>query len=330
MSPAAPSPRRGVSTASSAPAPIASNTRHAFAPMQLVTIRIAHGRPERMIRRVASIPSHFGMIRSISTTSGGCAAHSSTACAPSVATHSTRCSGRRASARRIASTASGRSLTMPMFTSGILRSVRRVGGGPGSWKAVSGRRRRTGSAGGRHGILFDWRRPACCHAARAAAIEKIAYCAVLTLSSRDGRPFLPAARRKDDERGAGGGTGSTWGAGVLLPQVCGRCRRGARTLLPSDPDCQPRRGRDFPGGARSRQQRSGAVANRPTIFSRAETSSARNPARRPPGGDPGRAPKTRLRRQWLRAYPWISARIIPSTVASSRSASCSDSSTSAA
>lgn len=34
--------------------------------------------------------------------------------------------------------------------------------------------------------------------------------------------------------------------------------------------------------------------------------------------------------QWLRAYPWISARIIPSTVASRRSSSCSTSSTSAA
>ncbi|VWB76696.1 hypothetical protein BLA6863_03626 [Burkholderia lata] len=159
VSPAAPSPSRGVSTASSAPAPIASNTRHAFAPMQLVTIRIAHGRSDRMIRRVASIPSNFGMIRSISTTSGGCAAHSSTACAPSVATHSTRCSGRRAIARRIASTASGRSLTMPMFTSGILRSVRNVGGGPGSWKGLPVRRRRAASAAGRHGILFGWRRP---------------------------------------------------------------------------------------------------------------------------------------------------------------------------
>ena len=66
--------------------------------------------------------------------------------APSVATHSTRCSGRRAIARRIASTASGRSLTMPMFTSGILRSVRSVGGGPGSWKGclfgAAGRHRR--------------------------------------------------------------------------------------------------------------------------------------------------------------------------------------------
>ncbi|VWC41163.1 hypothetical protein BST28156_07006 [Burkholderia stagnalis] len=79
-----------MSTASSAPAPIASYTRHAFAPMLLVTIRIAHGRPDAMIRRVASTPSNFGMIRSISTTSGGCAAQNSTACAPSVATHSTR------------------------------------------------------------------------------------------------------------------------------------------------------------------------------------------------------------------------------------------------
>ena len=159
VSPVAPSPSLGVSTASSAPAPIASNTRQAFAPMQLVTIRIAHGRSDRMIRRVASIPSNFGMIRSISTISGGCAAHSSTACAPSVATHSTRCSGRRAIARRIASTASGRSLTMPMFTSGILRSVRSVGGGPGSWKGLPVRRRRTASAAGRHDILFGWRRP---------------------------------------------------------------------------------------------------------------------------------------------------------------------------
>ncbi|KAB0643422.1 hypothetical protein F7R23_34855 [Burkholderia diffusa] len=43
-------------------------------------------------------------------------------------------------------------------------------------KGSAGRRRRTASAGGRHGILLDWRRPECCHAARAAAIEKIAHC----------------------------------------------------------------------------------------------------------------------------------------------------------
>ncbi|VWD18691.1 hypothetical protein BLA39750_03756 [Burkholderia lata] len=200
VSPAAPSPSRGVSTASSAPAPIASNTRHAFAPMQLVTIRIAHGRSDRMIRRVASIPSNFGMIRSISTTSGGCAAHSSTACAPSVATHSTRCSGRRAIARRIASTASGRSLTMPMFTSGILRTVRSVGGGPGSWKGLPVRRRRAASAAGRHGILFGWRRPACCHAARAAAIEKCAHGAVsVRFLYDDGRRNAAVGRRKARE-----------------------------------------------------------------------------------------------------------------------------------
>ena len=112
----------GVSTASSAPAPIASYTRHALAPTLLVTTRIAHGWLDAMMRRVASTPSKRGMIKSISTTSGGCAAQKSTACAPSVATHSTRCSGRRAIVRRMASTASGISLTMPMFMSAPLQS----------------------------------------------------------------------------------------------------------------------------------------------------------------------------------------------------------------
>lgn len=63
----------------------------------------------------------------------------------------------------------------------------------------------------------------------------------------------------------------------------------------------------------------------PACSTRSRPSSASTGA----GGN-RRAPAARPRRQWLRAYPWINARIMPSTVASRRSLSCSASSTSAA
>ena len=74
-------PSPGVSTASSAPCPMASNARREFAPTLAVTIRIAHG-VLAMIRRVASTPSISGMMRSISTRCGVVFAHSSTASPP--------------------------------------------------------------------------------------------------------------------------------------------------------------------------------------------------------------------------------------------------------
>ena len=66
---ASPLPSSGVSTASSAPWPIASKTRLALTRTLPVTIRIAHG-VLAMIRRVASTPSITGMIMSIRIRSG--------------------------------------------------------------------------------------------------------------------------------------------------------------------------------------------------------------------------------------------------------------------
>lgn len=130
-----PCPSVGVSTASSAPAPIASYTYDAFAPTFAVTIRIAHGERSMMLR-VADTPSMRGITRSIRTRSGGCATQKSTACAPSVATHSTRCSGRSAIVRRSASTASGKSLTMPMFMACYASPIRSctASSNASSWK----------------------------------------------------------------------------------------------------------------------------------------------------------------------------------------------------
>ena len=78
----------GVSTASSAPWPIASNTRCAFVPTLEVTMRIAHG-VFAMICRVASTPSMRGMIRSMRIRSGVSFAHIVTASAPSFAIQTT-------------------------------------------------------------------------------------------------------------------------------------------------------------------------------------------------------------------------------------------------
>ncbi|RQR75189.1 hypothetical protein DID97_28240 [Burkholderia sp. Bp8977] len=118
---------------------------------------------------------------------------------------------------------------------------------------------------------------ACCHAARAAAIEKIAHCVVSD-------PFLYS--------------GATFFA----------AREGGR---PSAGRC----------GMRKPVAGAFVSAGNGRAHARASASRPRRPAHRA---------RARSVDQWLRAYPWISARIIPSTVASSRSASCSDSSTSAA
>ncbi|RQZ32698.1 hypothetical protein DIE16_24720 [Burkholderia sp. Bp9090] len=118
---------------------------------------------------------------------------------------------------------------------------------------------------------------ACCHAARAAAIEKIAHCVVSDPFLYSGATFFAA---REGGRPSAGRCGSAET----------RCRR-----------------------VRFSGKRAGACAG------------IGEPAAQ--AGAPRRA---RSVDQWLRAYPWISARIIPSTVASSRSASCSDSSTSAA
>ncbi|KAB0630978.1 hypothetical protein F7R21_33005 [Burkholderia latens] len=115
--------------------------------------------------------------------------------------------------------------------------------------------------------------PACCHAARAAAIEKIAHCVV-----------SDACLYRETGIGTVGPAGQPQAApcrGAVSARAYGRFRRPTR-------------------------------AHASTSRLRDGRRTARSPA------------------QWLRAYPWISARIIPSTVASRRSASCSHSSTSAA
>jgi hypothetical protein len=72
----------GVATASSAPAPSASNTLLELPSTVAVTTMIGQG-VSRMMRRVASTPSITGMIMSMSRTSGRSLAHSATASAPS-------------------------------------------------------------------------------------------------------------------------------------------------------------------------------------------------------------------------------------------------------
>jgi hypothetical protein len=74
-----------VLTASRAPYPIASKTFEAFPPTVAVTTRMRHG-DAAMMRRVASVPSITGRIKSIKITSGVSAAHFSTASAPFRAT----------------------------------------------------------------------------------------------------------------------------------------------------------------------------------------------------------------------------------------------------
>jgi len=78
----------GVSTASKAPAPMASKTIPAFSCTLTVTTRMAHGH-FCMISRVASTPFFFGMIRSIKTKSGVSFKHIATASTPSLAIHAT-------------------------------------------------------------------------------------------------------------------------------------------------------------------------------------------------------------------------------------------------
>ncbi|MCY1421930.1 hypothetical protein D9M71_375960 [compost metagenome] len=117
-----PAPRAGVSTTSSAPWPMASNTRWTFCWRSTVTITMAQG-VSAMIRRVASTPSMTGMIRSIRIRSGVCSAHSFTASAPLLATQTTWCIGSNANARRNASTAMGMSLTIAIFIPGLPRST---------------------------------------------------------------------------------------------------------------------------------------------------------------------------------------------------------------
>ncbi len=104
-----------MSTASSAPWPIASNTRCAFVPTLDVTTRIAHG-VFAMICRVASTPSMRGMIKSMRIRSGVSLAHMVTASAPSRATQTTCVPGRIDTMRRSDSAIVGTSLAMPIFT----------------------------------------------------------------------------------------------------------------------------------------------------------------------------------------------------------------------
>ena len=104
----------GVSIASTAPYPMASNTPDAFAPTLTVTTRIAQG-VSAMMRRVASTPFMPGMISSIRMMSGRSRAHFATACAPSCATQMTWWSGFNRTARRSASATVGMSLTIPIL-----------------------------------------------------------------------------------------------------------------------------------------------------------------------------------------------------------------------
>src|SRR5207342_2725329 len=115
-----PRPSSGVSTASSAPWPIASKTRQLCAPMEAVTTRIAQGLCA-MICRVASTPSMPGVITSISTRSGVSFFALATASAPSIAVHAIFRPGRKAIDRRSASIAIAESLTMPIRISGAPR-----------------------------------------------------------------------------------------------------------------------------------------------------------------------------------------------------------------
>jgi hypothetical protein len=118
---ALPAPNAGVSIASSAPCPIASNTRCALVPTLAVTTRIAHG-VAAMIRRVASTPSIRGISRSIKIRSGVFFAQSSTASAPSRAIQATSVPGRNSTVRRNASQINGRSFAIPTLMRSRLRS----------------------------------------------------------------------------------------------------------------------------------------------------------------------------------------------------------------
>ncbi|MNS96479.1 hypothetical protein D3C72_1307790 [compost metagenome] len=117
---ALPAPTVGVSTTSSAPWPMASNTRCTFCWRSTVTMTMAHG-VSAMIRRVASTPSITGMIRSIRIRSGVSSAHWRTASAPLPATQTTSWAGSNARARRRASTAMGMSLTIAILMPALLR-----------------------------------------------------------------------------------------------------------------------------------------------------------------------------------------------------------------
>src|SRR5689334_6472463 len=108
--------RTGVFTASSAPAPIASNTFEELSSTFAVTITMAHGELA-MIRRVASTPPIFGIIKSIRIKSGVSAAQRATASSPSSATHANWWPLEPMTTRRTASTAIITSLTIAILMS---------------------------------------------------------------------------------------------------------------------------------------------------------------------------------------------------------------------